>query len=433
MANGMFSRVAIFPCGSEIGLEIRNALQFEKNLELHGLSSQPCHGQAVFAHYCNTIPWMTAPDFFDVLNAYIEEHAIEALFPAYDDVILFLARNRDRLKCRLIAPEAQICAIARSKRETYAVLAGLPFTPRSFTTVEEIGAADWPVFAKPDIGQGSQGVRLVRDAQAAREVMAEGTHVVCEYLPGAELTVDCFSDRHGRMRSAMPRERLRTKSGISVRTRSVPLSPELRGIADAIQARIGFTGAWFFQVKQDRDGHWKLLEVAPRIGGSMGLTRNLGVNLPLLTLYDAAGLDVATAPQSDNRVAERYLGTRYIDVPEFGSVFIDYDDTVTCHGQINSAAMAFLYNCRNRGIALYLITRFKGDLPAELRHRGIAAELFTGIIHITDGTPKSRFIARRDAIFVDDSFAERAEVSQGCDIPTYAPDALESLTDWRLP
>ncbi len=434
MGNAPFSRVAIFPCGSEIGLEIWNALRFEKDLELHGLSSQPCHGQAVFAQYCNTIPWIAAPDFLDALNRYIDDHAIEALFPAYDDVILFLARNRERLNCRLIAPEARICAIARSKRETYAALAGLPFVPRTFGTVEEIGAGDWPVFAKPDIGQGSQGVRLLHEAGAARDLMAEGTHVFCEYLSGPELTVDSFSDQHGRVRSLMPRERLRTKSGISVRTRAVPLTDELRGIAEAIQARIGFTGAWFFQVKQDAAGAWKLLEVAPRIGGSMGLSRNQGANLPLLSLYAAAGMEVAVAPQIDGRIAERYLGTRYVEVPAFGAVYIDYDDTITCRGLVNSAAMAFLYNCRNRGIALYLITRFAGDdIRAELRRRGIGEALFSDIIHITDGRPKSGFITRPDAIFIDDSFAERQEVARICAIPVHAPDALESLTDWRLP
>jgi hypothetical protein len=164
----------------------------------------------------------------------------------------------------------------------------------------------------------------------------------------------------------------------------------------------------------------------------MGLTRNLGANLPLLTVWDLLGYAVDINITPDSRVVDRYFGNRYTDVPAFAEVYVDYDDTITCHGQINSAAMALIYNCRNRGIPVYLITRFAGDLHAELAQRGIATTLFTQLLHITDGSLKSRYIKGGSPIFVDDSFAERKEVHEALRIPTYAPDAMESLVDWRF-
>jgi hypothetical protein len=37
----------------------------------------------------------------------------------------------------------------------------------------------------------------------------------------------------------------------------------------------------------------------------------------------------------------------------------------------------------------------------------------------------------REAIFIDDSFAERRQVQEALGIPTFAVDALECLLDWR--
>ena len=424
-------RVAIFPCGSEVGLELHNALKFERQIELHGLSSVNCHGATIFRNYSCDIPWIRDPEFFDRLNRYIDAHSIDILFPAYDDVIAFLAENRERLHCKLAAPVASTCAIARSKAATYSALDGCSFNPGF--TADPTDIREWPVFAKPDKGQGSQGVMLLNGPEDLTALSAAQDYVFAEYLPGAEYTVDCFSDRHGKLRLCMPRERLRTKSGISVRTRAVECSAEILGIGEQIQTRIPFRGAWFFQIKHAADGRLKLLEIAPRIGGSMGLTRNLGANLAMLTIWDLMDRDVEVLPQVDDRILDRYLGNRYLNVPAFSRVYIDYDDTVTCHGQINSAVMAFLYNCRNRNIPIVLLTRHAGDIQAELGRRGIAQALFESVIHITDGRPKSAAIPHPEtAIFIDDSFAERRDVRANLGMAVFAPDAVESLVDWRF-
>ena len=55
--------------------------------------------------------------------------------------------------------------------------------------------------------------------------------------------------------------------------------------------------------------------------------------------------------------------------------------------------------------------------------------LFDDIIHITEGAPKSGLITERDAIFIDDSFAERLEVANSCGIPTFDASMLEVLTE----
>ncbi|MNY82239.1 hypothetical protein D3C86_2242200 [compost metagenome] len=66
-----------------------------------------------------------------------------------------------------------------------------------------------------------------------------------------------------------------------------------------------------------------------------------------------------------------------------------------------------------------------------MRYR-IAPELFTGIIHIQDGLPKSARIDRSErAIFIDDAYRERLDVSRTLGLPVFDLDAIEQLLDWR--
>ena len=52
---------------------------------------------------------------------------------------------------------------------------------------------------------------------------------------------------------------------------------------------INFRGFWFFQIKKDSNGKYKLLEIATRLAGAFALNKSLDVNLPLAALKDFDG------------------------------------------------------------------------------------------------------------------------------------------------
>ena len=89
-------------------------------------------------------------------------------------------------------------------------------------------------------------------------------------------------------------------------------------------------------------------------------------------------------------------------------------------------AAAFLYQCRNRGVRLHLLSRHAGD-PDETLHRFALERLFHTVVRVPDQACKSDYIQSRSAIFIDDSFGERKRVQERLGIPTFATDALESL------
>ena len=87
--------VLVFPCGSEIGLEVNEALKRDKHIKLFGLSSVPCHGRFVYENYIEGISFINSDSFIDELNRIIEDNNIDLLIPAYDDAILYLSEAKE--------------------------------------------------------------------------------------------------------------------------------------------------------------------------------------------------------------------------------------------------------------------------------------------------------------------------------------------------
>lgn len=422
--------VLVFPCGSEIGLEVNNSLKYDKHINLYGLSSVPCHGKFVFQNYLEGISFINSDTFLDELNTIIDDNKIDVLIPAYDDVILFLSENRDKLHCRLVTSNKETCDIARSKIKTYEKLKGYSFIPRVFD-IDQIRETDLPVFAKPDIGQGSQGTfQIVKMEDLERIKKAEERYVICELLNGDEYSVDCFTDAEGNLLISSMRSRNRIKNGISVNTSVVELTDEVRKIAECINKEIAFNGVWFFQVKADRNGKFKLLEIAPRVAGSMSLSRVRGFNYILNSVYQTMGYTVKGIPHLLNSAEEdRALSNEYILNLDYDTVYIDLDDTIIINGKVSTEVMAFLYQCLNKGIKIKILSRHRGNEIESLKAHHIDISMFDEIIHIDDPKFKSECITDEKAIFIDDAFRERYDVSLRKGIPVFDLDCISALMD----
>ena len=172
------------------------------------------------------------------------------------------------------------------------------------------------------------------------------------------------------------------------------------------------------------------MEVAPRIAGTMGATRNRGVNMPLLTLYNMWGYDVDIIDNGNDLLLDRAFISRFKSGIHYENVYVDYDDTMVLRGQVNPELMAFLYQAKNQGKKLFLISKHVGDLYQELGRFCIHPGLFDQIIRLDQGESKLPYI-QADSIFIDDSFAERRRIHEGCGVPVFDLDMIESLIDWR--
>ncbi|MHB0926024.1 MAG: ATP-grasp domain-containing protein, partial [Gallionellaceae bacterium] len=259
----MKRRVLVFPAGTEIGLEIFHALEHCKEVSLFG-AGQDISNPARFVYPAyHVLPAISEPGWVDALIALCRSLHIDYIFPAYDDVIVALSREAEKLPAKVISSPSRACEITRSKSETYRALDGIVRVPRLYASAEEVDS--YPVFVKPDRGQGSFGIARVDDKEAlVAALRAIRDPIICEFLPGEEYTVDCFSDREKGVLFAGARSRRRTRNGISVNTLTEAL-PEATVMAKLIGRELGLHGAWFFQLKRAQDGQLALLEIAPRI------------------------------------------------------------------------------------------------------------------------------------------------------------------------
>lgn len=422
-------KVLVFPCGSEIGLEIYRSLNVSTHFELVGGSSVEDHGKYVYEQYVGDMPHVADDDFITRINEVVEKHHIAYIMPAHDDVVVALAtaQAEGKLSCPVVTSPVDTCLIARSKSKTYEHFASVVPTPKVLEE-KSLDESNFPVFLKPDIGQGSKGTHIAHNAQEVSFYsQLEKNLLVLEYLPGKEFTVDCFTDKEGKLIYVQGRERRRIQNGISVD--SLPVNDQkFHSYAESINNHVKIRGAWFFQLKERKDGELVLLEIAPRIAGTMGLSRGLGVNLPLLSLFDAEGLSVSVRPNSYDLEIDRALENRYRHNIYYRHVYLDFDDLVIINGKVNPSVMAFVYQCINNGITIHLLTRHREVLQDTLkRHRLMG--IFPELIQIAESDEKTDYITEKDAIFIDDSFAERQKVQAKHGIPVFDGHMLEVLME----
>lgn len=417
-------QVLVFPAGTEIGLEIHQALQHCKEVVLHGAGqSISNHAPFVYQSY-HTLPSIHDPGWIDALADLCRALAIDYVFPAYDDVIVALARHRAEIPAAVLTASEEVCDLTRSKSKTYKQLGAIVRVPRLYRADEV--AKDFPLFVKPDRGQGSQGAHLVRNQAELTAVMKMiKDPIVCEFLPGEEYRVDCFSDRARGVMFCGARVRLRVRNGIAVNARSIILDG-VDAITSRIHESLGMCGAWFFQLKRAADGELVLLEIAPRIAGSMSTHRVQGVNFPLLTIFEHERANLQLMTLLTKVEVDRALHNRYrLDI-HYEALYIDLDDTLLVRGEVNLDELRLVFICNNRKIPVTLITRHEGDLAATLRKHRLTG-LFDEVIHLNRTQRKSDAIHRKNAIFLDDSFTERQDVQQRCGIPTFDCSMVDAL------
>jgi len=427
----MKQNVLVFPCGSEIGLEIYRSLNLSTHFKLYGGSSVKDHGEFVYENYIGEIPSVSDLGFIDKLNKLVAAHDIRFIIPAHDDVLLKLAQERSggNLGCEVITSPFATCEITRSKLKTYEALRDTVPVPKIYSRDADLNDSDFPIFLKPEKGQGSKDTNIARSRKDVEFYCEKDpTLLLLEYLPGKEYTVDCFTNKRGELLFSEGRLRQRILNGISVNSVGVSDNSRFTDLAARINKSLELRGAWFFQVKENKEGKLVLMEVAPRIAGTMGLARCKGVNLPLLSLFMAMGYEVDVLENNYEMTIDRALQNSYKHNISYAHVYLDLDDLVIFEGKVNPMIMAFVYQCINNKIKVHLITKHKEDLNSTLERHKLDG-VFDELILLKDTEEKHTYIKEKDAIFIDDSFAERESIYQKSKIPVFDSHMVESLME----
>lgn len=423
----MKTKVLIYPSNTEIALEVNRALRNSKFFELWSEYDENSQSSFVYEHFTEKLPFITdnsTEEDIISFNAAIEKYHFDYIYPCMDGVITKFSQCSKLLDSTIIAPSSETVLITRSKEQTYRILEKTVRVPKLYE--KDIL---FPCFIKPDVGQGAVGAKKIDTKEQLEIELSKTTSkiLICEYIDGPEYTVDCFSNKAGKLVFCQPRQRNRMKNGISMDCIAF-FDPEIKKIAEEINRRIKNIGGWFFQIKRNSNDEYVLMEVASRIAGTSSFTRGLGVNLPLLTMFEFMGntIEFVNTNKDDSVHMDRALYNCFKVSDDYDSVYIDYDDTLVLDGKVNIQLLAFLYQCLNENKKIILLSKHDGSLEDELKRYRLN-ELFDKIIHLDRGEDKSKYIESENSIFIDDSFGERENIRKKKGINVYDPSMVESL------
>ena len=158
-------KVLVYPFGTEIAFEIYRSLSKVKNIELWGgTSDYNNHGLYVYDNVIGDWQFIsdTSPrDDVEHFAKQIESYNFDFIYPAMDGCLAKFAEFRDVFSGKVIAPDFGVAETTRSKSKTYSLLKDCIKVPVCYDDINKI--SEYPVFVKPDVGQGSVGAKKISD------------------------------------------------------------------------------------------------------------------------------------------------------------------------------------------------------------------------------------------------------------------------------
>lgn len=421
----MKKRVLVLNCGSIASTDINMALRNNDEFEIWGASTNKNHGIYVYKNYIDDIPNMSEPNFIEVLNEKIKKYNFKFILAQHEDLALFLEENKDKINATIVCSKYETALLCRYKSKTYEKMKNYNFVPKTYKKEE---VKEFPVFCKKDTDQGARHAYKIENKDEL-EMYAKDDMIICEYLPGEEVTIDCFTDKNRKLLFCNPRAADRILAGIDVHARRIPITDEIKYIAESLNREIEFRGYWFFQIKKAVNGKYKLLEISTRLPGSFSLSRCLDVNLPLMALKDFDNQDIELTFNNIAIEADKQFFGKYKLGIEYNSVFIDFETCFEIMDNIDAFFMMYLYQCLNKNIEIDLITQNKEKMEKYLIKNKIDRNIFKNIFEIS--REKIKDVLTEKSIFLsnDDNLKNilRKEINEYC----FSNNIIEALIDWR--
>ena len=421
----MKKRVLILNCGTLASTDINMALRYNEEFEIWGASTNKNHGIYVYKNYIDDIPNINNPDFIKILNKKIEEYNFKFILAPHEDLALFLQENKEKINACIVCSNYETSLICRYKSKTYERMKKYDFIPKVYKKEE---VKTYPVFCKKDTDQGARHAYKIENKNQL-EIYAKDDMIICEYLSGEEVTIDCFTDKNKKLLFCNPRAADRILAGIDVHARRIALTDEIKYIAESLNKEIEFRGYWFFQIKKAVDGKYKLLEISTRLPGSFSLSRCLDVNLPLMALKDFDGQDIELTFNNIEIEADKQFFGKYKLGIEYDSIFIDFESCFQKRENIDTFLMMYLYQCLNNNIEINLITQNKEKTENFLSKNKIDKNIFKNIFEITETNIKN--ILPEKSIFLSNDDKLKNELRKKINEYCFSSNIIECLIDWR--
>ncbi len=266
------------------------------------------------------IPAGCAADFAESLLARCVALGVHVVVPTVDAELRPLAAAREEFAwsgIQLLLAPAGALDIILDKLALARHCARIVHVPRTEPFGPAVDPVTWtyPVVVKPRSGSGSRGIVTVESAAALDALDRSAGLIVQEFLPGEEYSIDVLADSRGHVLAAVPRVRVRVDSGVSIAGRTVH-DAELEQFGRDVARATGLTYVANVQCRRDHAGRPALLEVNPRVPGTLPLTIASGVDMPRLALDALLGRPVPAHVDFREIAVVRFLDERFVELAD---------------------------------------------------------------------------------------------------------------------
>jgi carbamoyl-phosphate synthase large subunit len=289
------------------------------------------------------VPSGKDPSYLDEIMDICTSEKITTIIPQYGDELVPFSENvklfeREGIRV-LISQDTKGLKIANNKGRLYEFFRHCDFVPRYYCAsdideveraVYNLGYPDLPVCIKPVQGEGGKGVRILTGDKVdlfneqgnmprinwdilklqLKEEKKLPELLVTEYLPGKEYSVDCIC-KDGVSYICIPRQRMETAMGLAT-VSLTEKNEELIEISKEIISKLGLSYNVNIQFKYSGDNIAKLIEVNPRVSGSLVANLGAGVNMLELSLKLAYDMPIDDVEVVWGKRMIRYFDQIYI-------------------------------------------------------------------------------------------------------------------------
>jgi carbamoyl-phosphate synthase large subunit len=255
--------------------------------------SSACH----IADAAFVVPRCSSADYIPALLEICRRQNVDMLVPTIDPELMALSqytREFATAGTRVVVSPPAVIALAGNKFVTAELLRKIGIlTPKTCwladyeVACEEVG---WPVIVKPNGGSASQGIVQPKNPAELSLLRRSPAMIVQERWNGREYTVNLFFDKDGRLRCAVPHERVEVRAGEVAKgltERHKELCDIARKVAVVLQ---GACGPVCFQAMVDDVRGVAVFEINARFGGGYPLAHRAGARFSQWLLEEVSGL-----------------------------------------------------------------------------------------------------------------------------------------------
>ena len=305
---------------------ILKCLQFNPVFDITMADANPdALGRWLHAEF-ETIPFADEKNFIEQLLSVCKKRKIQLVLPLVTKELIPLAQHKKEFEVagiKLLVSNVDSLEVANNKSRLYQFMEWRGMEVPAYRVVEtveqfeaavkELGSPAKPICFKPSVSNGSRGVRVIADNMDEHDLLFNekpnsiyiSLHdairilsskpfpelLVTEYLPGEEYSVDCLSN-DGEARLIIPRLRKKMINGITVEGEFVK-EDSIISYSRQIIKELRLHGNIGIQVKKSAAGKFLVLEINPRVQGTIVAGLGAGVNLPVLAVKQELGLPIA--------------------------------------------------------------------------------------------------------------------------------------------